>query len=244
MRFVLSLGIVKKFMDAMNSDKEEFISYLNENRLGQTSFIIDKMLELDKDGDSPLYNTINEDAIGISGHSLGGVTILGLIGAHPDKIKEERVKVALIFSGGVYPFEDTVQNIDIPLMIMAGDNDEPMNPEFPRKLTYERANPPKYYLVLRDSTHFSFGDMKCMGEILSDCRNSNTQAMVIDKYGLVFFERYLKNGTGEELNESDSTLAYYTKEEKRGEVQEWGEDPGPGKGGPGGIGKEFRRMFA
>jgi len=242
--FVPSRGIVKKFMDTMNSDREEFISYLDENRLGQTSFIIDKMLELDKERDSPFYNTIDEDAIGISGHSLGGVTILGLIGAHPDKTKEERIKAVLIFSGGVYPFENNIQNIDIPIMVMAGDNDEPMNPEVPRKLTYEKANPPKYYLVLKDSTHFSFGDRKCMGEILSDCHDSNTQAGVIDEYGLAFFDMYLRNGTGKQLNGSASPWAYYTKEEKPGEVQEWGEDPGPGKGGPGGIGKEFRRIFA
>ncbi|MFQ6088136.1 MAG: M28 family peptidase [Candidatus Methanofastidiosia archaeon] len=235
-RFLPVLRVVGKFAETMNADRKVFLWYLSKFRLDQTSALIDNVLELGRKMDSPFYKKIDEDAIGISGHSLGGVTILGLVGGYPE-FKDERIKAALLFSSGVYPFEDNIQNIDIPIMIMAGDDDEPMNPEIERKLAYDRANPPKYYLILKDSTHFSFGNTNCGEDTLFECRKSNPQVQVINTYGLAFFEKYLKGDTqaNEQLKRSIPALAYYIKEEKPGEVIEWGKEPEKKSGGPGGI---------
>jgi len=241
------LRIVGQFAKDMNNDREFFLSYLAEHRLNHTSFVISKMIELNKDSESIFYQSIKEDAIGISGHSLGGVTILGKIGAHPDKeFEDNRIRAALIFSGGVYPFENNIGSIDIPIIIMAGNNDEPMNPTVPRRVLYDKVKPPKFYLVLKDATHFVFGNSGCGKNPLYQAVEIVPQTSAIARYGAAFFNRYLKNdlSASEQLNKTDPALAYYIKEEKSGEASEWGKEPTPGKGGPGGILKEIiKRRF-
>ena len=236
------LRIIGQFMKDMNNDREFFLSYLTEHRLNHTSFVISKMIELNNDSNSIFYQSIKEDAIGISGHSLGGVTILGKIGAHPnEEYKDNRIKVALIFSGGVYPFENNIGNIDIPMIIFAGDNDEPMNPNIPRRVTYDKANPPKFYLIIKNASHFVFGNSGCGKTPLYQAIETVPQTNAIVRYGAAFFDKYLKNNLSadEQLNKTDSALAYYIKEEKSGEISEWGKEPTPGKGGPGGILREI-----
>ncbi|MFH1902802.1 MAG: hypothetical protein ABIK20_01935 [Candidatus Omnitrophota bacterium] len=237
------LRIVGQFGKDMNNDREFFLSYLAEHRLNHTSFVINKMIELNKDSKSIFYQSIKEDAIGISGHSLGGITILGKIGAHPDKkFKDNRIKAALIFSGGVYPFENNIGNIDIPMMIMAGDDDEPMNPTVPRRVGYDKAPTPKFYLILKNSTHFSFGNEVCGGMPLYEAVETNSQANAICRYGSAFFEKYLRGNlsAGKQLDKSNPAWVYYIKAETKGESLEWGKEPPPGEGGPGGIRQKFR----
>ena len=80
---VAVLRIVGEFARAMNADREMFYWYMERFRLGKARFVIDVMLQEGERRDSPFYGAIDRDAIGISGHSLGGLTTLGLIGAHP-----------------------------------------------------------------------------------------------------------------------------------------------------------------
>ncbi|MBM3862157.1 MAG: hypothetical protein FJ395_21230, partial [Verrucomicrobia bacterium] len=97
------------FVADMNRSRDKFFTYLAEHRLPQTSFVVDEMLRLNKTHGSPLHGAINEHAIGICGHSLGGATTLGKIGGHPDpRFKDERLKAALIFSAPAYPWENTL----------------------------------------------------------------------------------------------------------------------------------------
>jgi len=80
---VTVLRIVGEFARTMNADREMFYWYMERFRLGKARFVIDVMLQEGTRKDSQFYGAIDRDAIGISGHSLGGLTTLGLIGAHP-----------------------------------------------------------------------------------------------------------------------------------------------------------------
>jgi len=100
------LEVADEFVGMMNAHRDVFLSYLERVRLSKASFVIDQMLELNWNESSPFYGLIDEDAIGMSGHSLGGLTTLGLIGGHPDEgMRDERIKAAVLLSSSVYPFD-------------------------------------------------------------------------------------------------------------------------------------------
>ncbi len=212
---VTVLRIVGEFAKIMNADREKFVWYMETFRLRKAHFAIDIMLQIGEKKDSPFYGLIDQRTIGASGHSLGGLTTLGLIGAHPkEELRDTRVKAALVLSSGVYPYEDRIDRIQIPLMTMHGDHDEPMNPNFPRSLLYERTSPPKYYLVLGNSTHFTFGNMPCQQyRTVPSCQALDPRVKAIDQYGCAFFEKYLKNRTGadDQLSRTDPILIVYEK---------------------------------
>jgi len=178
---------------------ESMIYHLPKIRLGKASFIIDKMLELNNDSDSSFYNAIDEDAIGMYGHSLGGLTTQGVIGAFPEGgFEDERIKAAIILSAPV-PFEDNISQIDIPLMAMFGDDDPShLFPDVPRSALYDGANPPKYELILKNSTHYTFSDPCKDYNNITDCQESDPHAQVIDNYGTAFFKAYLKGDSDAE----------------------------------------------
>jgi len=237
------LWLTGQFAEDMSADRDKYLSYLAEHRMAHTSFVIDEMLELNDSPASPFYQTIQEETIGICGHSMGGSTVLGKVGAYPgSKFEDVRIKAALLLSTSAYPFENNIGNIDVPIMLMAGDDDEPaMHPEVPRRTIYDLASPPRFYFVLKNATHFDFGNSVC-GEIpLYEAVEINPQASAICRYGLAFFEKYLRGNLSadEQLGTTDSALVYYIKEEVAGESCVWGSEPPPGTGGAGGIRREL-----
>jgi predicted dienelactone hydrolase len=241
------LAIVGRFARDMSADRERFLAYLAEHRFRHTSFVIDRMLELSRDAASPFPGAIREDAIGICGHSEGGITVLGKIGPHPEaQFRDERIKATLVFSAPAYPFQDTMKSIAVPLMLMAGENDLPgLHPELQRRMIYDEASPPKYYLVLKDGTHFSFGNGVCGNARLCDAVETNVQARAICRYGLAFFERYVRRETeaARQLQTSDPAWAYYVNVDEAGEAREFGTEPPPPTGGPAGLREELRRRW-
>lgn len=101
---------------------------------------------------------------------------------------------------------------------MVGDNDEPFYgpQDVPRKIVYDLAGLPKYLLIIKDSTHFTFGNSGCGKAPLYQAVQTVPQTSAIVRYGAAFFNKYLKNdlSADKQLNKTDSALAYYIKEEK------------------------------
>lgn len=81
---------------------------------------------------------------------------------------------------------------------------------------YENCQSPKYLLVIKGSNHFSFGQTVFQDTWPGMGEKGQKQADVICKYGLAFFERYLKgNVEAEEVLESDDEmLVLYRKRMK------------------------------
>ncbi|MFH1713289.1 MAG: hypothetical protein ABH896_03835 [Candidatus Jacksonbacteria bacterium] len=235
------LRAAKGFVDDANADTEFMLSYVEKHRLNHTSFIIDQITAFNRDSSSDFYQAINEEAIGMAGHSLGGLTTLAKTGAYPNKsYTDERIKTALLFSAPAHPFENTVNQIDIPIMFMVGDNDEPnYGPkDVPRRAVYDSAVSPKYLLIIKNSTHFTFGNSGCGETPLYQAVETVPQTNAIVRYGVAFLNKYLKNDltADGQLNKNSSALAYYIKEETSGQVSEWGKEPTSKTGGSkGGI---------
>jgi dienelactone hydrolase len=183
-----------QWVRAMNGNPEAVLAYLAEHRLGQTRFVIDQALAWNEDPASPFYQRIDPEKIGIVGWSLGGLTALGLIGAHPDpSARDGRIDAGLLLSAPPYPLQDNLASIGVPTMLMQGDDDEnELGPQYPRRLIYEGAPPPKYYLVLNDTTHYDFGNRPAGTVPLYEAIQSVPGLNVIATYGLAFFDVYVK----------------------------------------------------
>ena len=85
--------VAEEWIQDMNANREFFLSYLAEHRFYHTSYLIDKMLDLNADSRSMFYHAIQADAIGMIGYSEGGVTTLGKIGTHPDAQMRDEIEV-------------------------------------------------------------------------------------------------------------------------------------------------------
>ena len=98
---------------------------------------------------------------------------------------------------------------------------------------------------MKDSNHFSFGNRACGKTPLYLVVESNPKVNVICRYGLAFFQKHLKGDVraNAPLKTSDPQWVYYIKEEKSGEVAEWGREPKPGQGEGGRRQGRLRRLF-
>jgi len=212
------LDAIKEFSKIISGNRELFLSYLERYRFRIACFVIDSMMGLNQDSTSPFYNLIDEHAIGMAGSSLGGTTTLGLICQYPDNgTSDKRVKAAVLLSPTLYPFEeDSVGQIDIPIMVMHGNLDlSSMRHDVIRKVTYDHAHPPKFYLVIKQCRHFGFNNSACKHyDLIPQCLCSNDKVKVITDYSTAFFKRYLLQDShaGEKLLEKDRMLVKYEYE--------------------------------
>lgn len=185
------------------------------------SLVIDEMLRLNKT-ESLLQGIIDEEAIGGIGHSLGGYTML-MVGGIDEKHHDPRISVLVLLSAGVFMFEnEEYHSITVPVMFMYGEkegsqarvdfvNDKAADTE----RAYENCRPPKVLLVIKGGNHFSFGQTVFqetwpgVGE-----KEGQNQADVICRYGLAFFEVYLKGNLEAEkiLESDDEMLVLYRKQ--------------------------------
>ncbi len=95
------------------------------NRVPDISFIIDTMLARNEDSMDAFYDRIDPEVIGVTGHSVGGATAIGMIvgmGGAPadprvDAIAPISAAVASTFS------EQQLANIDVPMLLLGGTLD-------------------------------------------------------------------------------------------------------------------------
>jgi predicted dienelactone hydrolase len=129
------------------------------NQPADVRFVLDQLLERNKDSRDPLHGLIDPDEIAVSGHSLGAITTLGLV--ENSCCQDPRIKAAIAISGIELPFPSG--NFDdppaIPLLLVHGDADKTV-PVSGSDHVFDAATPPVYYLRLNGVSHIGvvFGD--------------------------------------------------------------------------------------
>ncbi|MGD0205355.1 MAG: hypothetical protein ABSB57_02800 [Dehalococcoidia bacterium] len=125
------------------------------NQPGDVSFLIDSFLHFSAEPGNPLEGAIDETAIGLTGHSLGGLTtILTTFGPMADP----RVKAALPLAPvACLVGSQTYKDSHTPLLVIGGSDDQVVAFQSIRQ-TYDAANPPKYLLTLLGGNHMRFAD--------------------------------------------------------------------------------------
>lgn len=109
------------------------------------SFVIDELLR-----DPETAARIDEERIGVSGLSLGGGTVYGLV--WHDCCRDERIDAAIVMSSLRFPFGGDFATNEIPVMIMHGDQDLAL-PYDDAVASYQSSAPPKWFVHLIGGTH-------------------------------------------------------------------------------------------
>jgi dienelactone hydrolase len=125
------------------------------NQPGDVSFLIDSFLHFSDEPGNLFEGAIDETAIGLTGHSLGGLTtILATFGP----LADPRVKAALPISPpACLVGSETYKDSHTPLLVMGGSDDQVVSFQSIRQ-AYDAANPPKYLLTLLGGNHMRFAD--------------------------------------------------------------------------------------
>jgi predicted dienelactone hydrolase len=175
--------------------------------------------ELPKD---PMFaRHVDGNHIGATGHSLGGYTVMGLVGGWPSW-RDPRIKAAVLMSPYTLPFQvhKTIRDVHIPLMYQGGTLDIGITP-FIRNPggAYEVSNPPKFFVDIRFANHLDWTSFHCsrLGA-LPACENT-PMARQIDNYAIAFFNRYLKENPEPMLDRPDPALAEFRFDDPSHETQ-------------------------
>jgi fermentation-respiration switch protein FrsA (DUF1100 family) len=152
------------------------------NQPADVSFVIDEMLRLNRDKSDRLAGLMDETQIGVSGHSLGGLTTFGV--AFNDCCVDERIKAAVPMSGIRLPFGSSKYfpaGVDTPVLIIHGDQDA-LVPVKQAHDFFADARGPKALLVLNGEDH-----------VVAFVGGPSTPAgkLVIDG-SIAFLDQYLK----------------------------------------------------
>lgn len=181
------------------------------------SLVIDGILWLNRT-ESLLQGSINEAAIGGMGHSLGGYTML-MVGGIDTENYDPRITALLLLSAGVFMFEDAeYKSITVPVMFMYGEKEGSSirshfvnNKAADTERAYENCQTSKYLVIIGGGNHFSFGQT-----VFQDtwpgmgAEEGQKQANIICRYGLAFFQRYLKGDLeAEKMLKADDNRSYY-----------------------------------
>ena len=125
------------------------------NQPADVSFLIDSFLGFSRQAGHQLEGAIDEEAIGLSGHSLGGLTtLLATFGP----LRDARVKAALPIAGPACLVSTAAYDTPtVPLLVMGGSADAVV-PWPSVRAAYDSAPPPKYLLAMLGGTHLHFAD--------------------------------------------------------------------------------------
>lgn len=169
------------------------------------SFVIDSMLALSEDTQSPLHGMIDPERIGMCGHSLGSFTTLACAGVGDD-YRDDRIKAAVSISGGVFMWHaEDYHTLRIPIMFMYGELESTENWAVNDKTgdserAWENCRAPKVFFVLQGATHFTFaqGMMDTVLGKETDWLLRRRQHRVIKTHCGAMLQRYLKDDVGAE----------------------------------------------
>ena len=126
--------------------------YLNQP--ADVSFVITQLLAASAAATGPLSGLIDAHKVGAAGHSLGGVTTLGLVAN--TCCADRRITAAVVMSGDplVFPTGRVDYSQAPPLLLVHGDADMAV-PYVSSIAAFNAASPPKGLLTLRGGGHDS-----------------------------------------------------------------------------------------
>jgi len=125
------------------------------NQPEDVSFVIDSILASSSEEGHVLHGIVDGDAIGMTGHSLGGfTTLLSVYGPNRD----ERIDAGLpISASGCFLDEDSIDGIVRPMMFLIGSEDL-LVPREGNRMAYDVANAPRFWVEIRGGNHVRFAD--------------------------------------------------------------------------------------
>jgi predicted dienelactone hydrolase len=162
--------------------------------------------------DQQLGPAVDAQRIGVIGHSLGGYTAIGMAGGWPSW-KHADVKAVLALSPYVLPFitQKTLARLDVPVMYQGAQFDWGITTSLEgAQGAYAVTAPPKYFVKLKGGTHLEWVNLLCTGQPnVVACLKAKPNAYLIDRYGIEFLDRHLKNKPSALLSGKGAGLDVY-----------------------------------
>jgi predicted dienelactone hydrolase len=197
---------------AINHSNASIPNYVDPNSWDDTTHhdrkedltaLLDHLLAENKRDGSFLHNRIDEEAIGAAGHSLGGYTVLGVVGAW-DSWRDKRVRAVLLLSPFATPFiaKDTLKGVSTPVMLQGGTLDWANTPVLSK--VYEKVPSPKYFLVLKNVTHLGWTNLISLSKTTTDIVKDGNPQLMTD-YSIAFFDRHLRGKKDVDLLQQENT---------------------------------------
>ena len=124
------------------------------NRVPDTRFVLDALLQLNGNPNSFLAGAINPNRIGMAGHSQGGRTTLLMSAV------DQRVIAGLALAPG-NPGGPSLRNIHTPIMAQGGTLDSIIPFDVFVQPIYNLLKPPKYLVEIAHTGHQAFLDTGC-----------------------------------------------------------------------------------
>jgi len=198
-----NFGDVARWNDTRFRDRQEDVVAL-----------LDEMLERTRTAGSPWKGHLDPAAIGGTGHSLGGYTMMGLAGGWPSW-KEPRLKAAVLYSPYVMPFDRSGDpaRVTIPVMMQGGTRDWGITPFLGP--VYRKLAGPKILLVLKNENHFGWTGVASWNKTTTECVAQGNPELML-RYTVAFFDRYLLGqDRAQILAKGDPKLDSYRYEEPK-----------------------------
>jgi fermentation-respiration switch protein FrsA (DUF1100 family) len=115
------------------------------------SFVIDELLRLNLQRGSGLRHLIDPGRVGTGGHSLGGITTIGV--AYNSCCRDRRIRAAIPISALELPFPGGASEFTrTPSLFIHGDADATV-PYSSGRQAFDRARRPKFFLTLFGAGH-------------------------------------------------------------------------------------------
>jgi predicted dienelactone hydrolase len=131
------------------------------NQPGDVSFVIDEVLRMSSGASGVLSGSVDDQKIGVTGHSLGGFTALLVpYGPAPD----DRIDAVVSYSPtGCFLGDASGSAPGVPTLVIGGTNDLLVGPASIRA-GYDRIPPPKYWVDIAGADHTRFADVDLSDE--------------------------------------------------------------------------------
>ncbi|MEV8517273.1 chlorophyllase [Dactylosporangium sp. NPDC051484] len=120
------------------------------NQPGDNAAVLTAVLALDTAQGDPLQGRIESGAVAAAGHSLGGMTTVGMFTKHRD----DRLKAGIVLAGGQWPFGVGYSGRPAPILFVHGRQDSVVNFEGCTE-AYEPLAWPKALLDLPNGDHLA-----------------------------------------------------------------------------------------
>ena len=163
------------------STPEDSFDEAAANRVPDVSFVIDTMTERSRDPGDAFADRLDEERVGVVGHSFGGMTAIGTAagwaGAEADPRVVAIVPISAVIDGGLQSTERSGPNagftaaqlagVEIPVMLMGGTEDESV-PIENNDIAFGQltAAPVVYKVAISGATHTHFANVCTFGELL------------------------------------------------------------------------------
>lgn len=149
------------------------------NQPDDVSFVISRLLRLDRSRRSRLHGLIDPHRIAVAGHSDGGETAFAV--AYERHYLDWRVRLAIVLSGAALPPQTVLpRGASPPLLAAQGSADTINPPNVTRELFLDAARP-KYMLILLHAEH------------LPPYTHDRRQLAIVEQVTIAFLDHYFKH---------------------------------------------------